>query len=124
MLNGNIEPLNINGDINTNIGLSGDLDNNIELDTSIIENNSLSGDVSTSIGLDASLDNSIQLDAVINPITMGTEDYNRLINKPKINYVELVENKTLDDLNIQVKGDYPDQALTNAEIEALIDSFV
>ena len=124
MLSGNIEPLNINGDINTNIGLSGDIDNNIELDTSVIENNSLSGDVSTSIGLDASLDNSIQLDAVINPITMGTEDYNRLINKPKINYVELVENKTLDDLNIQVKGDYPDQALTNAEIEALIDSFV
>ena len=124
MLNGNIEPLNINGDINTNIGLSGDLDNNIELDTSIIENNSLSGDVSTSIGLDANLDNSIQLDAVINPITMGTDDYTRLINKPKINYVELVENKTLDDLNIQVKGDYPDEALTNAEIEALIDSFV
>ena len=124
MLNGNIEPLNINGDINTNIGLSGDLDNNIELDTSIIENNSLSGDVSTSIGLDANLDNSIQLDAIINPITMGTEDYNRLINKPKVNYVELVDNKTLDDLNIQVKGDYPDEALTNAEIEALIDSFV
>lgn len=124
MLNGNIEPLNINGDINTNIGLSGDIDNNIELDTSIIENNSLSGDVSTSIGLNGDLDNIIQLDAVINPITMGTEDYNRLINKPKINYVELIENKTLDDLNIQVKGNYPDEALTNAEIEALIDNFV
>lgn len=124
MLNGNIEPLNINGDINTNIGLSGNLDNNVELDTSIIENNSLSGDVSTTIGLDANLDNSIQLDAIINPITMGTENYNRLINKPKINYVELVDNKTLDDLNIQIKGDYPDEALTNAEIEALIDSFV
>ena len=124
MLNGNIEPLNINGDINTNIGLSGDIDNNVELDTSIVENNSLSGDVSTSIGLNGDLDNILQLDAVVNPITMGTEDYNRLINKPKINYVELVENKTLDDLNIQVKGDYPDEALTNAEIEALIDSFV
>ena len=124
MLNGNIEPLNINGDINTNIGLSGNLDNNVELDTSIVENNSLSGDVSTSIGLNGDLDNVLQLDAVVNPITMGTEDYNRLINKPKINYVELKENKTLDDLNIQVKGDYPDQALTNAEIEALIDSFV
>jgi len=124
MLSGNIEPLNINGDINTNIGLSGDIDNNIDLDTSIIENNSLSGDVSTSVGLNGNLDNVIQLDAVVNPITMGTEDYNRLINKPKVNYVELVDNKTLDDLNIQVKGDYPDEALTNAEIEALIDSFV
>jgi hypothetical protein len=124
MLSGNIEPLNINGDINTNIGLSGDIDNNIDLDTSIIENNSLSGDVSTSVGLNGDLDNAIQLDAIINPITMGTEDYNRLINKPKVNYVELVDNKTLDDLNIQVKGDYPDEALTNAEIEALIDSFV
>ena len=124
MLSGNIEPLNINGDINTNIGLSGDIDNNIDLDTSIIENNSLSGDVSTSVDLNGDLDNVLQLDAVVNPITMGTEDYNRLINKPKVNYVELIDNKTLDDLNIQVKGDYPDEALTNAEIEALIDSFV
>ena len=124
MLSGNIEPLNINGDINTNIGLSGDIDNNVELDTSIVENNSLSGDVSTSIGINGDLDNVLQLDAVVNPITMGTEDYNRLINKPKVNYVELIDNKTLDDLNIQVKGDYPDEALTNAEIEALIDSFV
>jgi len=124
MLSGNIEPLNINGDINTNIGLSGDIDNNVELDTSIIENNSLSGDVSTSIGLNGDLDNILQLDAVVNPITMGTDDYTRLINKPKINYVELIDNKTLDELNIQVKGDYPDEALTNAEIEALIDSFV
>lgn len=124
MLSGNIEPLNINGDINTNIGLSGDIDNNIDLDTSIIENNSLSGDVSTSVGLNGDLDNAIQLDAIINPITMGTDDYNRLINKPKVNYIELVDNKTLDELNIQVKGDYPDEALTNAEIEALIDNFV
>ena len=33
-------------------------------------------------------------------------DYNELINKPQINNVELIGNKTLDDLGIQPKGDY------------------
>lgn len=33
-------------------------------------------------------------------------NYDNLINKPSINGIELTENKTLDDLNIQEKGDY------------------
>ena len=33
-------------------------------------------------------------------------NYDNLINKPLINGVELTENKTLDDLNIQKKGNY------------------
>ena len=36
----------------------------------------------------------------------GTTDYTALSNKPQINGIELSGNKTLDQLNIQVKGDY------------------
>ena len=36
----------------------------------------------------------------------GTTNYNQLVNKPKINNVELSGNKTLDQLGIQPKGNY------------------
>ena len=36
----------------------------------------------------------------------GTSDYNELENKPQINNVELSNNKTLEELGIQPKGDY------------------
>ena len=36
----------------------------------------------------------------------GTSNYSDLENKPKINNVELVDNKSLDDLGIQPKGNY------------------
>lgn len=36
----------------------------------------------------------------------STSDYSELTNKPQINGVELVGNKTLDDLSIQPKGNY------------------
>ena len=38
--------------------------------------------------------------------TSGTSDYDELINKPQINNIELMGNKTLDELGIQPKGDY------------------
>lgn len=38
--------------------------------------------------------------------TSGTSDYDELINKPQINNIELIGNKTLDELGIQEKGDY------------------
>ena len=46
--------------------------------------------------------------------------YNDLNDKPQINNVTLVNNKTLDDLNIQVKGDYADTAISNIEIETIL----
>lgn len=55
---------------------------------------------------------------------VGTNNYNELVNKPQINSVELIGNRNLDELNIQIKGDYADTALTNTEIENLIESFV
>lgn len=38
--------------------------------------------------------------------TGGTTDYTKLTNKPKINGVELLGNKTAQELNLQPKGDY------------------
>ena len=46
--------------------------------------------------------------------------YDDLTNKPSINNVTLTSNKSLDDLNIQVKGNYADTVLTNSEIEQLL----
>lgn len=88
-----------------------------------IEGLELEGVVSSSIELDGDISNNLELEATVNPITQAGNNYNKLINKPKINYVELIDNKTLDELNIQEKGDYPDEALTNAEIEELLDNF-
>lgn len=83
----------------------------------------LQGDISTSIELEGDVSNNIELEAEVSPITQAGNNYNKLVNKPQINYVELIDNKTLDELNIQEKGDYPDEALTNSEIEELLDNF-
>lgn len=53
----------------------------------------------------------------------GTNNYKELDNLPSINDVVLIDNKTLDDLNIQIKGDYPSEYITNSEIEELLNNF-
>lgn len=86
-----------------------------ELNISLIQENNLN------INLDNEQTFGFQMTNDI--INTGTKNYNELINKPQINSVELVDNKTLDELNIQVKGDYADEALTNKEIEDLLNNF-
>lgn len=54
----------------------------------------------------------------------GTNDYNELDNKPRINGVILKNDKTSEELGIQAAGDYADSALTNSEIEELLRNFV
>ena len=83
------------------------------------------GEVLTTADIDATINNNtIDLEPTINPITrMASDDYERLINQPQVNYVTLIGNKTLDDLDIQVKGDYPDEALTNTDIENILNGF-
>lgn len=50
----------------------------------------------------------------------GTSDYQALLNKPSINGVELSNNKTLDELGIQPKGNYlteiPEEYVTETEL--------
>lgn len=53
----------------------------------------------------------------------GTNNYNKLINLPSINNVVLIDNKTSQDLHVQPAGDYPDEALTNSDIEELLNNF-
>ena len=69
-------------------------------------------------------DNKLGVEIGVQRIKGGGSDYRLLDNLPSINNVVLIDNKTLDDLNIQIKGEYPEHALTNSEIEELLDNFV
>ena len=76
-------------------------------------------DIDIEINTDSSIDTDIQtsdgeIDTDIEISTSGTNDYNDLINKPSIEGVELVGDKTLEELGVE--------ALTNAEIDAIINS--
>lgn len=74
---------------------------------------------------DIELDNNEELDISIGDsveiINIGTNNYNQLINKPSINDVELIGNKTLDNLGIQEKGNYANTRVTNLEIDNLFN---
>lgn len=50
--------------------------------------------------------------------TGGTSNYNYLTNKPQINNIELIGNKTSNDLKLQDQMD----ALTNMDIENLLNN--
>ena len=77
----------------------------IDIDIEINTDSSIDTDIQTS---DGEIDTDIELSAG------GTNDYNDLINKPSIEGVELVGDKTLEELGVE--------ALTNAEIDAIINS--
>lgn len=50
----------------------------------------------------------------------GIDNYNYLINKPKINDIELKDNKTAKELKLQDEMD----SLTNIEIENILNKFI
>ena len=63
----------------------------------------------------------LEEEIVFSPLELDTmrvimDDYNKLKNKPSINEVELVNNKQLEDLNIN--------RLTNTDIENIINSII
>lgn len=45
------------------------------------------------------------------------KSYSEFPDKPKINDVTLIGNKSLDELNIQKKGNYANSRITNMELE-------
>ena len=51
---------------------------------------------------------------------VGTNNYEKLLNKPKINNVELIGNKKSKDLKIQDEM----EVLSNLEIEEMINNFI
>ena len=77
----------------------------IDIDIEINTDSSIDTDIQTS---DGEIDTDIELSA------SGTNDYNDLINKPSIEGVELVGDKTLEELGVE--------ALTPQEIDAIINS--
>lgn len=77
----------------------------IDMDIEINTDSSIDTDIQTS---DGEIDTDIELS------TSGTNDYNDLVNKPSINGVELVGDKTTQDLDIL--------PLTNAEIDEFMNS--
>jgi hypothetical protein len=74
-------------------------------------------DIDIEINTDSSIDTDIQtsdgeIDTDIEISTGGTNDYNDLINKPSIEGVELVGDKTLEELGVE--------PLTPQEIDELL----
>lgn len=65
-------------------------------------------------------DNEEEFVTVEEDIAGGTNNYNNLNNKPRINNVELVGNKTSKDLKLQNEM----ESLTNMDIEEILNSFV
>lgn len=53
-------------------------------------------------------------------LNAGTDNYNYLVNIPKINDVELKDNKTSKELKLQDEMD----SLTNIEIENILNNFI
>ena len=77
----------------------------IDIDIELDNESSIDTDIQTS---DGEIDTDIELSA------NGTNDYNDLVNKPSINGVELVGDKTTEELDIL--------PLTNAEIDEFMNS--
>ena len=77
----------------------------IDIDIELDNESSIDTDIQTS---DGEIDTNIELS------TSGTNDYNDLVNKPSINGVELVGDKTTEELDIL--------PLTNAEIDEFMNS--
>ena len=77
----------------------------IDIDIEIDNQSSIDTDIQTS---DGEIDTDIELSA------NGTNDYNDLVNKPSIEGVELIGDKTLEELGVE--------ALTPQEIDAIINS--
>lgn len=76
-------------------------------------------DIDIEINTDSSIDTDIQtsdgeIDTDIELSTNGTNDYNDLVNKPSINGIELIGDKTPEELDIM--------PLTNAEIDEFMNS--
>lgn len=125
----------LTGEISGIDTLSGDITNNETLSGQIENEETLSGAIYGEQSLDVSMHVApIEFDPTVpkhvKEITTDDierwnkeHDYEDAANKPQINGVELIENKTLEELGIQQTGDYPHQSLSNTDIEELLNNF-
>ena len=104
--------MNLNGTL-SNGSLSGELEERQSL-TGELSAQSLSGILSTREQLTGALGVHGTLEGeVVNPSAIYVYDYNRLDNKPSINEVELVNDKSFEELGVRT--------MTNLEIKAIFD---
>lgn len=115
----------MNNAIEISIGNTGNIDFNVDgenqnidfvsqtsedIDVNVIENENVSMNIQ---------DSGSNLSFQLRETPMSTNNYNRLVNKPSINSVVLINNKTSDELGLQPAGEYADAKITNLEIDAL-----
>lgn len=113
------------GELNNEIILIGGLETTNELIGELSNDNNIVGEIQTTNELSGEIE---PINEILCEVSMntggGTLNYDYLYNKPKINNIELVQNKTLDDLGIQEKGEYPSESLSNSDIESILSGFV
>ena len=113
-------------EVETSNELIGEVETSNELIGEVETSNKLIGEVETSNELIAEVETSNELvgeietsNELVGEVSIGsyvgTLNYNDLFNKPKINNVELIDNKSLDSLQIQEKMDQ----VTNIELDAI-----
>lgn len=78
----------------------------------ITKNPQLQGQLSTNQNLSVNLSSKSNLSVGLNRTVYVEKDYNKLINKPQIESVELVGNKALEDIGID--------HLSNADLAAIL----
>lgn len=106
---GNNEDIGIGIEDNNGIDIGIDSDNN-NIVTEIAENQNVSMNIE---------DNNLSIDFQMADTPVASNNYNDLVNKPKINSVTLIHNKTSDELGLQPAGEYANSKITNIEIDNL-----
>ena len=110
----NLTTLNANENIDINVQDTGNID--LEVDNTNQEASMIVGNTSENIDFNIQDTGNINFEMTSQ---QGTSNYERLFNKPKINSIELIGNKTGDELNLQEKGNYANTRVTNLEIDNL-----
>lgn len=83
------------------------------MDANIIEKSSLTGQLSGRQSLSAHISGKESLSAIMYRGLAVPHDYERLTNKPKIESVELIGNRSLEEIGVD--------HISNAELAALLD---
>lgn len=111
-LNGELVTSNIlNGEIITNNELNGELINSVELNGEISTKTELTGELTHDVDLVGKVGSTVELSGSIATTSDGTRNYDYLYNKPQINSVELVKNKSFEDLGMN--------EITNTELNEM-----
>lgn len=107
--------VNVNNDNNINLKPINEQEINFS-----INDQEINSEINISDSVNFGISDSEEITFGIASNYQGTGNYNSLSNKPQINDVVLIGNKSSEQLHLQDEMDY----LTNNEIEQLLDNFV